>query len=281
MTKTIFITGASSGIGLCCALGLKARGYEVFASARRNRDLAALKAKGLHPIHLNLNDSASIQQAVTEVLDATGGKLDALFNNAGYGQPGAIEDLSRDSIRLQFEANVFGPIELTNLIIPVMRRQGHGRIINTSSILGMITLPYRGAYNASKYALEGFTDTLRQELDGTGIYVVLIEPGPIISNFRAAAFSAYKNNIPTGGSVHADSYQKLEKYYGETKEAMPSMTRPPEAVLEKLIQALESSKPKIRYYVTPATYILTTLKRVLPHRAMDWVLKQVAKDENR
>jgi short-subunit dehydrogenase len=210
------------------------------------------------------------------VLQTTGGKLDFLCNNAGFGQVGAVEDLSRDAIRKQFETNVFGAIELTNEVIPVMRRQGSGRIINISSILGMVTLPYRGAYNASKFALEGFTDTLRQELYGTGIYVILIEPGAITSQFRAAAFTAYQQNINAAKSSHRESYQKLEKYYGQAAESPLTTGQSPELVLQKLIDALESPQPKIRYYVTASTYILVALKRILPQRTMDWILRKIA-----
>jgi NAD(P)-dependent dehydrogenase (short-subunit alcohol dehydrogenase family) len=177
--KTILITGCSSGIGLCVAGGLKDIGYRVFATARKVEDVEKLKEKGFESVQLDLCQSGSIKQAVQEVLGHTDGKLYALFNNGAYGQPGAVEDLRRDVLIEQFEANVFGWLELTNLIIPVMRKQGFGRIIQNSSVLGMVSLSYRGAYNASKYAIEGLTDTLRLELAGTGIKVSLIEPGPI------------------------------------------------------------------------------------------------------
>jgi len=275
MKKTILITGAAKGIGLCCALGLKARGYEVFATARAEPDLAHLTAQGLQAIKLELNDSHSIQQAVNTVLTMTGGKLDILFNNAGYGQPGAVEDLTRDAIRQQFETNVFGAIELTNLVIPVMRRQGHGRIVFTSSVLGLVSLPYRGAYNASKYALEGFGDSLRLELAGSNIAVSLIEPGAIQSNFRAAALKFYHEKINPEQSHFRDTYTKLEKYYAKNEEMLPDHSRSPILVLNKLIKAIESKHPKPRYYVTSSTYALATLRRLLPYRWMDWVLLKI------
>ena len=273
--KTILITGASRGIGLCCALALKTRGYEVFATARNNIDLENLNAQGLHSILLELNDSTSIQQAVNAVLTKTGGKLAILFNNAGYGQPGAVEDLTRNAIREQFETNVFGAIELTNLIIPVMRKQNHGRIIFTSSVLGLVSLPYRGAYNASKYALEGFADSLRLELANSPIEVSLIEPGPIQSHFRATALKAYKEKINPSQSHFHKTYQHLEKYYAEDTEMLPDYLRPPELVLAKLIKAIESKHPKIRYYVTSSTIVLATLKRILPYRVLDWLLLKI------
>ncbi|MDH5446633.1 MAG: SDR family NAD(P)-dependent oxidoreductase, partial [Gammaproteobacteria bacterium] len=165
--QSVLITGCSSGIGLCVAEGLKARGYRVFATARKSTDVAHLKEKGFESFVLDLNDSLSISNAVKNILALTNGKLDALFNNGAYAQPGAIEDLNRDLLRQQFETNLFGWLELTNLILPVMRQQGHGRIIQNSSVLGLVSMPYRGAYNASKFALEGLTDTLRLELADT------------------------------------------------------------------------------------------------------------------
>ncbi|MGH8555590.1 MAG: SDR family NAD(P)-dependent oxidoreductase, partial [Gammaproteobacteria bacterium] len=181
--KWILITGASSGIGLCAARELRARGYRVIATARKLDDVDSLGAQGFNAVRLDLSDSASIRAAVAAVVEQTEGHLYALFNNAGFGQIGPLEDLSRAALRAQFEVNLFGIHEITALILPLMRAQGYGRIIQTSSLLGLIALRYRGAYNASKYALEAWSDTLRLELSGTGIHVVLIEPGPITSRF--------------------------------------------------------------------------------------------------
>lgn len=229
---------------------------------------------------LDLDDSASIHAAVVEVLTRTGGTLYALFNNAGYGQPGAVEDLRRDVIRAQFETNLFGMLELTNRIIPIMRAQGHGRIIQNSSLLGLVALPYRGAYNASKFAMEGLTDTLRLELAGSGIHVSLIEPGPIKSRFRANAHATYRRNINPEHSAHRTRYQGLEKRLTKIGPAAP-FTLPPEAVLKKVLHALESSRPKIRYYVTVPSHFFALIRRLFPGSALDWVLQQVSKGENR
>lgn len=278
MTSTILISGASSGIGYCCALGLKARGYRVFAGARRAEDLQQLQELGLEAIALDVNDSASIKHAVATVLERTQGKLDFLFNNAGYGQAGAVEDLSRAAIRAQFETNVFGLIELTNTVIPIMRQQGHGRIVNTSSILGIVTLAYRGAYNASKFAVEGFTDTLRQELADTNIRVTLLEPGPILSKFRHNAYANYLQTIDIQNSPHREKYENIIKRL-QGKTSPDPFTLPPEAVLKKLIHALENPRPKIRYYITFPAYFLSTLKRILPACVMDWVLRQISANE--
>ncbi|WP_022947788.1 SDR family NAD(P)-dependent oxidoreductase [Methylohalobius crimeensis] len=272
--NTILITGCSSGIGYVTALGLKERGYQVFASARKPEDMERLKAEGFEAVQLDLDDSASIQAAVTEVLERTGGTLDALFNNGAWGQVGAVEDLSRDVLRAEFETNLFGTHELTNTVLPIMRRQGHGRILYNSSVLGLIALPYRGAYNASKFALEGLVDTLRLELSGTRIYPVLIEPGPILTKFRDNAYRKFKENIDPEPSPYREVYRKMEEKLTADGPVVP-FTLPPEAVLQKVIYALESPRPKIRYYVTVPTYLFGFLKRVLPLRALDWVLRRV------
>jgi NAD(P)-dependent dehydrogenase (short-subunit alcohol dehydrogenase family) len=271
--KAILITGCSSGIGLCVAEALAQRGYRVFATARKKQDLQKLQAGGLESLPLDLADSASIRRTVAEVLTRSGGKLYALFNNGAYGQPGAVEDLRREVLREQFETNLFGTLELTNLVIPTMRAQGYGRIIQNSSVLGFAAMPYRGAYNGSKFALEGLTDTLRMELADSGIHVSLIEPGPIESRFRANAYAAYQRNIDAEHSVHREHYLAMERRLNKPGPAAP-FTLPPEAVLKKVIHALESPRPKVRYYVTLPTHLFAALKRILPQRAMDWVLTQ-------
>jgi NAD(P)-dependent dehydrogenase (short-subunit alcohol dehydrogenase family) len=272
--KSILITGCSSGIGLCVAKGLKARGYRVFATARKEADVQQLGADGFESLRLDLADSESIATAVDDILSRTHGTLDALFNNGAYGQPGAIEDLSRDVLRAQFETNLFGWHELTSRILPVMRRQGHGRIIQNSSVLGFVALRYRGAYNASKYALEGLSDTLRLELMGTNIHVSLVEPGPVTSRFRENAFRAYQENITPDSSVHRDKYLAMETRL-KTEGPVVPFTLPPEAVLKKVIHALESRRPRARYYVTFPTYLFGFLKRVLSTRLLDKVLNKV------
>ena len=279
LPTSILITGCSSGIGLCVAEGLKARGYRVFATARREEDVTVLRAQGFEALPLDLRDSASIRQAVTSVLQHTGGTLDALFNNGAYGQPGAVEDLSRAVLREQFETNLFGTHELTCTVLPVMRKQGHGRIIQNSSVLGLISLPFRGAYNSSKYALEGLSDTLRLELHGSGIHISLIEPGPITSRFRANAFTKYQQHIDSQHSVFHATYRRMERRLTKEGPAAP-FTLPPEAVLAKVIHALESPRPKARYYVTFPTHLFATLRRLLPSHGLDWVLRRVSRGEN-
>lgn len=273
--KSILITGCSSGIGLCVAEGLQQRGYRVFATARHVSDVEMLGQRGLEALVLDVNDDDSIDEAIEEILSRTGGTLYALFNNAAYGQPGAVEDLSRETLRAQFETNLFGWHSLTRKLIPVMRQQGEGRIIQNSSVLGLIVLPFRGAYNASKFALEGLSDTLRLELKGTNIYVSLIEPGPIRSKFRSNAHAAFKKNIDAENSVYREHYAAMADRLQKKGDAAP-FTLPSEAVLKRVIHALENKRPQVRYYVTFPTYLFGTLRRLLPYHWLDKLLLKVS-----
>jgi NAD(P)-dependent dehydrogenase (short-subunit alcohol dehydrogenase family) len=272
--RSVLITGCSSGIGECVARGLHQRGYRVFASVRDPGDCAAIQQAGIECLVLDYADSASIKSAVDQVLEQTDGHLYALFNNGAYGQPGACEDLSREAMRQQFETNVFGWMELTNQIIPVMRAQGFGRIIQNSSILGFTAMSMRGAYNASKFAIEGFSDTMRLELAGTDIHVSLIEPGPVESQFRANAYRAFQQHIVVENSVHQERYKNMIKRFETTGNVLP-FTLPPEAVLKRVVHALESKRPKIRYPVTVPTYLFAWLKRLLSDRMLDRIVRGV------
>ncbi|CUA86012.1 Short-chain dehydrogenase [Gulbenkiania indica] len=273
--KTILITGCSSGIGHCVAHGLKARGWRVFASCRKPEDVARLEAEGLEALQLDVDDSTSVRMALDRVLERTGGTLDALFNNAGFGQPGAAEDLPRDALRAQFETNLFGAWELTAAVLPVMRRQGRGRVIFNSSVLGFAAMKYRGAYNASKYAMEGLCDTLRLELAGSGIWVSLVEPGPILSRFRPNALAKFLAAVPVEHSVHREAYRRQLERLQKEGEAAP-FTLPPEAVLQAVVRALEAPRPAARYRVTLPTRVFWWLKRLLPTRWLDAVLQRAA-----
>ncbi|QWF70720.1 SDR family oxidoreductase [Methylomonas paludis] len=273
-SKTVFITGCSSGIGYTTAVALRDRGHRVICSARKPSDVLRLQQEGFTCLQLDLADSASIEQAVLELLALTDGKLDALFNNAAFGQPGAVEDLSRAALRNQFETNLFGTHELSNLLIPVMRKQGHGRIIYNSSILGFVAMKYRGAYNASKFALEGLADTLRLELRGSGIHIILVEPGPIESQFRRNAMIMYQQYIDPQHSYHQATYQALENRLQKPGPAAP-FTLPATAVAAKVLAALESKHPKCRYPVTFPTYLFAILKRLLPSAWLDKILASV------
>jgi NAD(P)-dependent dehydrogenase (short-subunit alcohol dehydrogenase family) len=261
----IIVTGASTGIGAYCARALKLDGWRVFATVRREEDRAGLEAEGIETFLMDYTDHVSIHALVDEVLVRTGGRLDALYNNGAYGQQGAVEDLPTDALRLQFETNVFGWHELTRRVIPVMRAQGHGRIVNCSSILGLVPFRWRGAYNASKFALEGLTITMMMELRGSGIEVSLIEPGPIRSEFMANCLKAVEAHIDLENTVHKVEYaRQLKRLRGELSGAKGKLG--PEAVYEVLKHALTSPKPKPHYIVTKPAKRGVLLKRLLPSR---------------
>jgi NAD(P)-dependent dehydrogenase (short-subunit alcohol dehydrogenase family) len=268
--RSVLITGCSSGIGLASALEMKARGWRVFATARKPEDIARLRDEhGLESLYLDYADPASIAAAAAHVLEATNGALTALYNNGAYGQPGAIEDITPDVLRQQFEVNVIGWLDLTRRIIPAMRARGEGRIVFCSSVLGLIVAPYRGAYAASKFAVEALADALRMELAGSGIQISLIEPGPIATRFVEHCLEAYRRNIDMEGSPHREIYRtRLAKMEEGGKN---SFKLGPEAVAAKLVHALESKRPKARYYVTFPTYAAAFLRRLLPARALDAV----------
>ncbi len=272
--RSILITGCSSGIGANAALGLRARGWRVFASCRKEEDCERLRHEGFESPRLDYTDPASIESALAEVLEATGGTLDALFNNGAFACPGAVEDLPTDGLREIFETNLFGWHELTRRVIPVMRRQGHGRIVNCSSVLGLVGARWRGAYVASKFALEGLTEVLRLEMQGTGIHVVLIEPGPIASKLRQNAIPHFERWIDWKASARRDEYQAvLHRLYSAGHSDRFEL--PPTAVTERLAQALDSPRPAARLYVTAPTHVAGALRRVLPSKALHWVLGRV------
>jgi NAD(P)-dependent dehydrogenase (short-subunit alcohol dehydrogenase family) len=273
--RTIIVTGASSGIGAHCVRALRADGWRVFATARRPEDIAALEADGIEAFHLDYRDAASVGALVAAVLERTGGRLDALFNNGGYAQPGAVEDLPVEALREQFEANFFGWHHLTRAIVPVMRRQGHGRIVNCSSILGLTPVKWRGAYVASKHALEGLMLCLRAELHGSGIHVSLIEPGPIVSRIASNALGHFLENIDHQNSVHATAYaaQLARMRAGGSKSRLKLG---PDAVYAVLRHALLSPRPRPHYVVTLPARIGVFLKRILPASILYRVLASQA-----
>ena len=276
--KNILITGCSSGIGYVCAKGLKDRDYHVITTARKAEDVEKLQAEGFECLLLDYADTNSVQQCVAALNDLIGTELYGVFHNGAYGQPGAVEDLSRETLEKQFAANVFGWMELNNLLIPHMRKNNRGRIIFNSSVLGLVSLPFRGAYNASKYAIEGFADTLRLELSDTNIKVCLVEPGPIESRFRPNALKAMKENIDMETSVHHSRYKTVLKRLAKEGH-VDQFTLPADAVLDKVILCLEKTHPKPHYYVTKPTYIMGYLKRLLPTKLMDKFILAVAGGE--
>ena len=271
--KSILITGCSSGIGLDAAVTLRDRGWRVFASCRKQSDCDRLIAQGFESPRIDYSDVSTIQSGLREVLDATGGTLDALFNNGAYAIPGAVEDLPTDALRAIFEANFFGWHELTKQVIPVMRAQGSGRIVQNSSILGFIPYSWRGAYVSTKFALEGLSDVMRIEMRGTGIHISVIEPGPITSRIRQNAIPHFERWIDAENSPRARLYETLRKRLYESAGPDP-FELPAAAVSKKLIHAIESPRPKPRYYVTTPTYAFGFLKRILPTRTLDWIISK-------
>ncbi|MFP4560043.1 MAG: SDR family NAD(P)-dependent oxidoreductase [Thiohalorhabdus sp.] len=274
-SPAVAITGCSSGIGECIAFGLRDRGYRVLATARREEDLRRLGEQGLEALPLELADPNSVAECAAAIAERTRGTLLGLVNNAAYGQPGAVEDLSREVLDAQFQVNLLGTHDLTVRLLPVMREQGFGRVIQISSLLGLVALRYRGAYNASKFALEGLTDTLRLELAGSGIHPVLVEPGPVTSRFRENAFRAFQANIDAERSPHRAIYEQEVSARLAGSEDAP-FTLGPEAVLAKTVKALEARRPRARYYVTLPTYLLAGMKWSLPVRLLDPLLRRIS-----
>ncbi len=275
MKKSILITGCSSGIGYETAHYLHNNGYDVYATARKENDVKTLQKEGLNAFHLDVTDTASIDRTLAAVLEQTGGTLYALFNNAGYGQPGALEDLPGEALREQLETNVIGLHEMTRRIIPLMRKQGYGRIVQHSSVLGLISLRFRGAYNASKYAIEGLCDTLRLELYGTDIHVVTLNTGPIHSKFRDNATEKFLQYIDIDKSHFTKEYREEVLARKAKKSENDPFTKEPIEVIRKVLLALEKPQPKPRYYITTATHLLGSLKRLLPTSSLDKILLKV------
>ncbi|MDB3972154.1 SDR family NAD(P)-dependent oxidoreductase [Candidatus Thioglobus sp.] len=269
--RSVLITGCSSGIGFCLALGLKKAGYRVFATARKSNDVEKLKQLGLESHQLDLTSSESIKLAMNEIYSQTD-TLYGLIHNGAYGQVGALEDISREVLEDQFQANFFGWHELTNLVLPVMRKNNSGRVIYLSSVLGFVAMPFRGPYNASKFAIEGLVDTLRLELINTNIQLSLVQPGPIDSQFRANAYLAFKDNVNMDNSNYQANYQGMIERLNSSKLA--TFTLAPESILSCVLHALEAPKAKIHYRVTFPTKLFALLKRILPSRILDKILSK-------
>jgi len=272
--RTVLITGCSSGIGYASAKLLKEKGWRVFATVRKDADLLRLESEGFETLRLDYTDPITISECVAEVSERTRGKLFGLFNNGAYGQPGALEDISRAALTAQFEANVFGWHELTRDCLKLMRANGAGRIVNNSSVLGLTAMKGRGAYCATKFAIEAMSDTLRLELQGTNIHVSLIEPGPIATRFVEHAIEAFDRNVDETLSNYREIYvgQRRRLSGGGAKR----FKLPPEAVARKLLHALESRKPRRRYYVTVPTYVMAWARRLLPPPALDRLLHRAS-----
>ena len=273
--RSILITGCSSGIGHDAAHALRRRGWRVFATCRKAEDAARLEGEGLESWALDYADEASVAAGAEEALKRCGGKLDALFNNGAWALPGPMEDVPREGLRAIFEANVFGPHQLTAAVLPAMRAAGAGRIVNCSSVLGMVGVPYRGPYNATKFALEGLTDTLRREVMDTPLHIILIEPGPIRTPFRRNARGPFERWMRPRreGSSHPDHmWAEVERRLYKDKKKNARFELPPSAVTEKLVRALEADRPRPRYFVTTPTFGADILRRFLTTRALDRII---------
>ena len=274
MRRTVLITGASSGIGLDASRMLHRRGWRVLATCRKPEDCERVGAEGLESFPLDLADENALAGAAEEALARAGGRIDALVNNGAFAIPGAVEDLPRAALRSIFETNLFGQLDLTNRLLPAMRRAGGGRVVMISSVLGMVAAPWRGAYVASKFALEGLTDTLRLELAGSGISVVLIEPGPIDTPFRRNSIPHFERHIDWRASPHRAAYERslLCRLYGP-QDRPDRFQLPPSAVSVRIVEALESRRPRPRYFVTKPTRAAGMLRRLLPTTLLDRVLR--------
>ena len=271
MDRTILITGCSSGIGLDAARGMNARGWRVFATCRQEADCRRLRDEGLESFRLDYADEDSIAAAVEEV-KARSGRLDVLYNNGAFACPGAVEDLPRGALREIFETNLFGCHDLTTRVIPLMRAQGRGRIVNCSSVLGLLGMRWRGAYVATKFAMEGLTDVLRVEMRGTGIDIVLIEPGPITSRIRENSVPHFEKWVDWEASPRAGEYRNLLHRLYDARTAPDRFELPAGAVTKALVRACESPRPRARYFVTTPTHVTGIARRILPTRVLDWLV---------
>ncbi|HPV46889.1 MAG TPA: SDR family NAD(P)-dependent oxidoreductase, partial [Kiritimatiellia bacterium] len=271
--KVVVVTGASTGIGRATARLLKSRGWRVLPTARSRTDLDLLRGEGFQPVELDLADSDSVEYAAKEVLELTHGVIGAVVNNAGYGQPGALEDLSRAAMRKQFETNVIGTLDFTNRFIPAMRAQGYGRIVLVSSVVGRVTIPFLGIYSASKFAVEAIGDGLRVELGPAGISVSVVQPGPIKTSFRKRVVSEATRGLDMRDSVFAATYAR-ELSQPERTYTRPTdrFRRPPEAVAKKIVHALEAARPRVRYPVTAVAWFGDFVARFFPARLKDRIL---------
>ncbi|HIF9198183.1 TPA: SDR family NAD(P)-dependent oxidoreductase [Photobacterium damselae] len=270
---SILITGCSSGIGFYCAKQLHQAGHHIVATCRTEHDHKTLQQLGISTVNMEMSDDISIEKGFAQALTLLNGKIDILFNNAAYGQPGALEDLPTEALKEQFATNFFGWHTLTRLTIRQMLKQKSGKIVQNSSVLGLVAMKYRGAYNASKFAIEGYTDTLRLELADTPIHISLIEPGPIESQFRATAKRYFERYINIEHSRHQLSYKQTLERLGNPSPSN-RFTLQPDAVYQRLLSIIEAKQPKARYFVTQPTYIFAFLRRVLPNWLLDKIVSK-------
>jgi NAD(P)-dependent dehydrogenase (short-subunit alcohol dehydrogenase family) len=274
ISRAVLITGCSSGIGKATALRLAAAGWTVYATARKRTDLAALEAAGCHTLALDVTSTASMTEAV-QAVEAAHGAVGVLINNAGYSQSGAFEAVPLDRIRAQFETNVFGPVQLAQLVLPKMRAQGWGKIVNLSSMGGKLVFPGGGYYHATKYAIEALSDALRFEVRGFGIDVVLIEPGLIKSGFSEAAVSSMQQR-PEVGTTYDAFHTAVAKATKDSYETGPlaKLSGGPDDVARAILRAISKQRPKARYRVTMSATMLLGQRRWFSDGMWDWFMRR-------
>ena len=275
-TKNILITGCSSGIGKNVAITLHNKGWRVFATCRSKTDCTFFTKLGIESFPLDLLKEESINCAVNLVKEKTKSQLDVLFNNGAYAIPGAIQDIPRSAMREIFEVNVFGQIDLINRCIPLMMNSDYPKVINCSSVLGFISLPYRGLYSATKYSIEALTDALRRENYDSKIKFVLIQPGPINTDIKKKSIKHFEKWIDWKKSVHQKTYENkvIKRLYDNNyKDSFNVYELQPDEVTKILINVLNSKKPKARYKITIQTKIAQIMTKLLPTNTLDWFFK--------
>jgi NADP-dependent 3-hydroxy acid dehydrogenase YdfG len=271
-TRTALITGCSSGIGYATAERLLQDGYAVYATARRPESIEALAAKGATTLPLDVTDEGSMTAAVDRVIEAEGG-VGVLVNNAGYSQSGAVESVSLDEVRRQFETNVFGLVRMCQLVLPGMRARGEGRIVNVGSMGGRLTFPGAGIYHATKYSVEAISDALRFEVRGFGVKVILIEPGLIVTNFGEVAAGSVEAGADRDGAYASFNRHVAEITAGAYKGPMTKLGGGPEVVAATIAKALAAKRPRARYAVTPSAHLLIGQRRITPDRVWDLMMR--------
>ncbi len=276
VSKAVLITGCSSGIGRATAERLAGNGWTVYATARRPESIEDLGSVGCKLLALDVCDEASMRVAVTAVEQAEGA-VGVLVNNAGYSQSGPVEEVPLDSVRRQFETNVFGLVRMIQLVLPGMRGQGFGRIVNVSSMGGKLTFPGFGFYHATKYSVEAISDALRFEVRPFGVHVAVIEPGLIKTRFGETAAGSVSYPAPEDGPYAAFNRALVKQTAGAYEGAMSRLAAGPEAVAKKIEKAISSRRPRTRYPVTASARILMTQRRLLPDRAWDAVMRSQIK----
>jgi len=274
VSRAVLITGCSSGIGRATAVRLARQGWMVYATARQLETVQDLAGSGCRPHTLDVCDEASMRAVVATVEDAEGA-VGVLINNAGYGLEGAVEELPPEELRHQFETNLFGPLRLTQLVLPGMRHQRWGKVINVSSVGGRITVPGGGAYHASKHALEALSDVLRFEVRGFGIDVVVIEPGAIASRWLEKSVSGMESRIDPASPYVAFNRAVARRLESAHKGVLALAARPPEAVAGVIERAITAPRPRTRYVVPGSARLFTGTARLLPDRAWDALMRRM------